>query len=213
VAVPATTTPGCNRLGRSGAENTRPRLDRCSAHRVRPDRPHRPRSRLVFDPPLRQLASDPFHPVEGGSCNGYDYVCGDPVNGRDFDGRCVFAGIDTVACAEVGAAAAVAAGAAIAWGIKHPPHIPSIHFPSLHFAKRKGDTSKAQRDRIRREAENECADCGRETQPPTRLGPGDKVAPDRSDIHHDTPLGQGGTSDDENLVNLCHECHWGRHYG
>ena len=27
-------------------------------------------------------------PVEGGSCNDYDYVCGDPVNGSDLDGRC-----------------------------------------------------------------------------------------------------------------------------
>lgn len=26
------------------------------------------------------------HPVEGGSCNDYDYVCGDPVNGRDLTG-------------------------------------------------------------------------------------------------------------------------------
>jgi hypothetical protein len=25
--------------------------------------------------------------VEGGSCNDYDYVCGDPVNGFDLDGR------------------------------------------------------------------------------------------------------------------------------
>jgi RHS repeat-associated protein len=27
-------------------------------------------------------------PVEGGSCNGYDYVCGDPVNRFDLDGLC-----------------------------------------------------------------------------------------------------------------------------
>jgi hypothetical protein len=26
-------------------------------------------------------------PVAGGSCNDYDYVCGDPVNGFDLDGR------------------------------------------------------------------------------------------------------------------------------
>ncbi len=25
-------------------------------------------------------------PVEGGSCNDYDYVCGDPINGFDLDG-------------------------------------------------------------------------------------------------------------------------------
>ena len=88
VAVPATasTAPGYTRPGRPHAENTRPRLDRCSAHRVRPDRPHRPRSRPVFGPPLRQLASDPFHPVEGGSCNDYDYVCGDPIGLFDTTG-------------------------------------------------------------------------------------------------------------------------------
>lgn len=28
------------------------------------------------------------HPVEGGSCTDYDYVCGDPVNRLDLDGRC-----------------------------------------------------------------------------------------------------------------------------
>jgi hypothetical protein len=76
--------------GSGATENTRPRLDRCSAHRVRPDRPHRPRSRPVCGPPLRQLASDPSVPVEGGSCNDYDYACGDPVNQFDLDGsRCL----------------------------------------------------------------------------------------------------------------------------
>jgi len=72
--------------GSGATENTRPRLDRCSAHRVRPDRPHRPRSRPVCGPPLRQLASDPFHPVEGGSCNDYVYVFGDPINSQDLEG-------------------------------------------------------------------------------------------------------------------------------
>jgi hypothetical protein len=88
VAVPATAfpAPSCTRAGRPHAANTRPRLDRCRAHRIRPDRPHRPRSRPVFGLPLRQLASDPFHPVEGGSCNDYDYTCGDPVNSHDLDG-------------------------------------------------------------------------------------------------------------------------------
>jgi hypothetical protein len=89
VAVPATASPapGCTRPGHSRVENTRPRSDRCSAHRVRPDRPHRPRSRPVSGRPLRQLASDPFHPVEGGSANAYDYAWGDPVNRLDLAGR------------------------------------------------------------------------------------------------------------------------------
>ena len=59
---------------------------RCSAHRIRPDRPHRPRSRPVFDLQLRQLASDPSVPVEGGSANDYDYCSGDPINCTDLDG-------------------------------------------------------------------------------------------------------------------------------
>jgi hypothetical protein len=79
-----------------GPENTRPRLDRCSAHRVRGQRPHRPRSRPVFGPPLRQLASDPFHPVEGGSANDYEYCVGDPVNCNDLLGTQAEAGIGPV---------------------------------------------------------------------------------------------------------------------
>ncbi len=35
----------------SRARNTRLRFGRCSAHRVRPEPPHRPRSRPVFGPP------------------------------------------------------------------------------------------------------------------------------------------------------------------
>lgn len=86
--VPATAfpAPGCTGAARPRPENTRPRPERCSAHRVRPDRPHRPRSRPVFGPPLRQLASDPSVPVEGGSANDYDYCSADPVNCNDLDG-------------------------------------------------------------------------------------------------------------------------------
>ncbi len=40
-----------------------------------------------YDPHLGRFTQ--VDPVEGGSCNGYDYVCGDPVNGFDLDGRAV----------------------------------------------------------------------------------------------------------------------------
>jgi hypothetical protein len=86
--VPATAPPAPDaaQAVRLRSENTRPRLNRCSAHRVRPQRPHRPRSRPVFGPPLRQLASDPSVPVEGGSANDYDYSNGDPINQFDLNG-------------------------------------------------------------------------------------------------------------------------------
>ncbi len=88
MAVLATATaPGCTRPGRSRTGNTRPRFDRCSAHRVRLERPYRPRSRPVFSLPLRQVASDPSVPVEGGSANDYDYADGDPINGLDLSGE------------------------------------------------------------------------------------------------------------------------------
>jgi hypothetical protein len=37
--------------------------------------------------------------VEGGSCNAYDYVCGDPVNGLDLSGRGLF-GIECGTCGD-----------------------------------------------------------------------------------------------------------------
>ncbi len=50
----------------------------------------------LYDPEIgRFLAADP---VIGGSCNAYDYVCGDPINGRDLDGNWSFnlAGIQAI---------------------------------------------------------------------------------------------------------------------
>ena len=37
-------------------------------------------------------------PVEGGSCNDYDYVCGDPVNRLDLAGTCFATPVDAGAC-------------------------------------------------------------------------------------------------------------------
>ncbi|MGH9152293.1 MAG: PA14 domain-containing protein [Acidimicrobiales bacterium] len=58
-------------------------------------------------------------PVEGGSCNDYDYACGDPVNRFDLAGTCVIAPpVDTAACgAATAAAAAAAAGAVVGAGV------------------------------------------------------------------------------------------------
>ncbi len=43
--------------------------------------------------------------MEGGSANDYDYVGGDPVNGRDLDGRCGFPGNPFQRCQPAGASA------------------------------------------------------------------------------------------------------------
>lgn len=79
--------PDYTRAARPRAGNTRPRLTTCLAHRVRPECPHRPRSRPVFGVPPRQLASDPSVPVEGGCANDYAYVHGDPINTSDLGGQ------------------------------------------------------------------------------------------------------------------------------
>ena len=90
MTVPATApTAGCTGATRPGLK-TRVRASTAARRTApRPDRPRRPRSRPVFGLPLRQLASDPSVPVEGGSCNDYDYTCGDPVNGSDLTGLCL----------------------------------------------------------------------------------------------------------------------------
>jgi hypothetical protein len=75
---------GCIQTTRSLTGNTRARFDWCSAHRAGPSGPIAPGR--VFGPPLRQLASDPSVPVEGGSANDYDYCFGDPVNCNDLGG-------------------------------------------------------------------------------------------------------------------------------
>jgi len=43
----------------------------------------RTKTKLV---PVKIRATRSSYPVEGGSCNDYDYVCGDPVNGLDLAG-------------------------------------------------------------------------------------------------------------------------------
>jgi RHS repeat-associated protein len=50
----------------------------------------------LYDPGAVRFAE--VDPVEGGSCNDYDYVCADPVNGLDLDGRCGWLGNPFKAC-------------------------------------------------------------------------------------------------------------------
>jgi hypothetical protein len=40
----------------------------------------------LYDPNTARFLQ--IDPVFGGNCNAYDYVCADPVNGTDMDGRC-----------------------------------------------------------------------------------------------------------------------------
>jgi len=142
-------------------------------------------------------------PVEGGSCNDYEYVCGDSVNRFDLSGRCIFVGFDTIACVEAGAAAAAFAGGAIAWGIKHPPHIPSIHFPGFSFAKK---VSQKVKRMIRGRDDSVCRNCGVNTPDPKQSQKGVRPPTDESNIDHIQPQSKGGSNDPENLQNLCREC-------
>ena len=97
--MPATafSAPRCAGPTRSRTGNTRPRFERCSAHRVRPEPVHRPRSRPVQSLPLRQLASDPSVPVEGGNDNPYVYPA-DPNNKQDLVGQ---ESIEDAVCADL----------------------------------------------------------------------------------------------------------------
>lgn len=70
----------------SAAKNTRPRIFSFCTTRVKTTPTYFPSSTPRNTPYLRQLASDPSYPIEGGSANDYDYVDGDPVNGRDLAG-------------------------------------------------------------------------------------------------------------------------------
>jgi hypothetical protein len=50
----------------------------------------------LYDPNTARFLQ--LDPVFGGNCNAYDFVCADPVNGTDLDGRCGAWGSPFKAC-------------------------------------------------------------------------------------------------------------------
>jgi RHS repeat-associated protein len=56
-------------------------------------------------------------PVPGGSCNAYDYACGDPVNGLDLDGKSWWRKAFRVAAIVGGIAGGIACGLSVVCGI------------------------------------------------------------------------------------------------
>lgn len=87
--APALTAAGQRRRCRAHrrvAGNSRLRLTPLSEARVTAESLRcswsRPAHRLIYD----GVAADPFHPIEGGSANAYDYVNGEPLRGRDLRG-------------------------------------------------------------------------------------------------------------------------------
>ncbi|MDP9442088.1 MAG: hypothetical protein M3P34_07930 [Actinomycetota bacterium] len=93
-------------------------------------------------------------PVEGGSCNDYEYVCGDPINMVDLDGEAVMALPAAAYGAYVGGAVLVGgAGWLLSGGRRHVT-VPRIRLPRIHLFARKGglsDEDKAkQQDLVRR---------------------------------------------------------------
>ncbi|MCA1835508.1 MAG: hypothetical protein LC721_03895, partial [Actinobacteria bacterium] len=73
-------------------------------------------------------------PMEGGSCNGYDSVCGDPVNASDLAGTCL-----EDACIIEAAVVAATFTTAAGYISQHHVHIPYPHlrFPHIVHASRK----------------------------------------------------------------------------
>lgn len=67
--------PATNRLGWLGAHNRFITHEGLDLFRM---------GVRVYDPRLGRFLQ--VDPIEGGSCNDYDYVCGDPVNGLDIGG-------------------------------------------------------------------------------------------------------------------------------
>lgn len=68
------------------AGNTRPRPATFAEHRVALNGPRCGRSRRGHSLFYDANVVDPFHPIEGGSSNNYDYVNADPVNNQDLAG-------------------------------------------------------------------------------------------------------------------------------
>jgi RHS repeat-associated protein len=80
--------------------------------------------------------------------------------------------------------------------------------------KRPGEYTPAQRrdkwegNRTRNGGEARCEECGRVVVPGVKLGPGDKIDPNRGEIHHPVP---GDNTVPGEL--LCRQCHLGGRHG
>ncbi|MGH9269218.1 MAG: hypothetical protein ACRD0D_13720 [Acidimicrobiales bacterium] len=86
-ALTASRQPRRCRARRRVAGNPRSRPATLCRARVRAEPSRSPWSRPGSGPIYDGLASDPSHPIEGGSANDYDYVEGDPINNFDLDGE------------------------------------------------------------------------------------------------------------------------------
>jgi RHS repeat-associated protein len=67
----------------------------------------------LYNPTTGRFLS--IDPIEGGSCNAYEYTCADPINNLDLDGRAIWVHICIRYCYKGGKAAGKAGKAAFRW--------------------------------------------------------------------------------------------------